>query len=45
MDIPEPEQGLYYVFVGRVMLEDEIEGVLTVSESVEVSPKALTGEE
>ncbi len=45
VDLPKPASGLYYVFVGRVMIDKEINGVLTISESVEVSPKTLKGGE
>lgn len=41
VDLTEPAAGHYYVFIGRVMLEDEVKGVLTISESVALQPAVL----
>ena len=41
VDIEVPVSGHYYVFVGRVMMEEEISGVLTISESVALKPAVL----
>lgn len=45
VDIPEPATGQYYVFVGRVQYEEEIDGVITVSGSVELNPAIFKGGE
>lgn len=45
VDIPEPAPGQYYVFVGRVQIDEEISGVMTVSGSVDLNPAILKGDE
>ncbi|MEZ4864278.1 MAG: hypothetical protein R3C14_23400 [Caldilineaceae bacterium] len=45
VDIPAPATGQYYVFIGRVQIEQEIHGVMTVSGSVELKPAVLKGGE
>lgn len=45
VDIPAPTMGQYYVFIGRVQLAEEVNGLLTVSGSVAVNPAVLPGEE
>lgn len=41
IDLTEPAAGHYYVFVGRVQLEDEIRGKLTIAESATLRPAVL----
>lgn len=45
VDIPEPATGQYNVFIGRVQIDEEIHGVITVSGSVELKPAILKGGE
>jgi hypothetical protein len=45
VDIPAPATGQYYVFIGRVQIDEEIRGVMTVSGSVELNPAILEGGE
>lgn len=45
VDIPQPATGQYYVFIGRVQIDEEISGLLTVSGSVEFNPAQLKGGE
>ncbi|MCB0122942.1 MAG: hypothetical protein KDE58_11895 [Caldilineaceae bacterium] len=45
VDIPEATTGQYYVFIGRVQIDEEIHGVMTVSGSVELNPAILKGGE
>ncbi|MCB0188802.1 MAG: hypothetical protein KDE31_31245, partial [Caldilineaceae bacterium] len=43
VDIPAPTVGQYYVFIGRVQMDEEIHGVMTVSGSVALNPAVLKG--
>jgi len=45
VDIPGPVGGQYYVFIGRVQIDEEINGVMTVSGSVALNPTTLKGGE
>jgi hypothetical protein len=45
VDIPQPVTGQYYVFIGRVQIDEEISGVLTVSGAIELNPALLKGDE
>ncbi|MEZ4707579.1 MAG: hypothetical protein R3A44_10250 [Caldilineaceae bacterium] len=45
VDIEQPLSGQYYVFVGRLDLEAEVNGTLTVSQSANVQPKVLKGDD
>lgn len=44
VDIEQPLAGQYFVFVGRLDLEAEVNGTLTVSQSANVQPNVLQGE-
>lgn len=44
VDIPNPAEGRYYVYVGRLDQEEPVEGVLTITESAEAMPAVLKGE-
>jgi hypothetical protein len=42
VDVSNPQEGRYFVFVGRLDTETAVKGVLTVSDSTKVRPKTLT---
>ena len=44
VDVPDPAEGRYFVYVGRLGLETPAEGVLTVTDSADAMPAVLKGE-